>query len=444
MGILRVDHPDIMRFITLKQDGVTLNNFNISVGLTEAFMEAVEKDEEYNLISPTTGDRVQRINARHVFDLLILNAWRTGDPGILFLDRIHYSRANPLITKKEICATSPCAEQPLYDYEGAVLGSINLSQFVIEDGVDWKLLQETVHSAVHFLDNALDANKYPLPQSEVICMQNRRIGLGVMGFADLLFKLKMPYGTEEAVELADSLMKFISENADLASRNLAKERGAFPNFAQSIYKDGQPIRNASRTSLSPTGSISLLAGCSASFDPVFSLSYKMRVMDKDIMIVNPYFEEALQKYKFFSEDMVKRVASNVSIQGFSDIPDEVKKIFKVVFDVSPEWQVRMQATFQRYTDNAISKTVNFPSWATTRDVEKVFMLAYKNGCKGITIYRDQSKQDQVINVNLDAHKNNVEQPTEQPATYCPECDSVLQESEDIQTCANCGFSRCRV
>ncbi|MBD3318909.1 adenosylcobalamin-dependent ribonucleoside-diphosphate reductase [Candidatus Woesearchaeota archaeon] len=442
MGILRVDHPDILQFISLKQDGIALKNFNISVGLTEKFMNAVEKGEDFTLRHPTTRKPVQTIPARHIFDLLILNAWRNGDPGILFLDRIHYSRSNPLIGKEQLCATSPCGEQPLYPYEGAILGSINVSRFVSNDSIDWADLKKTVHTAVHFLDNAIDANQYPLPASEVICKQNRRIGLGIMGFADLLFQLRIPFDSNEGVALAEKLMRFISENADAASRTLAQLRGPFPHFERSIYQHGQIIRNASRTTISPTGSLSIIAGCSSSVEAVFSLSYTMRMLgDKDVLITNPYFERALQQQGLRTKELMKQASTSVSIQNIDAIPDDIKKIFKVSYDISPEWQVKMQAAFQKYTDNCISKTVNFPSWATTSDVADVFFLAYKLGCKGITIYRDKSKEDQVIGVNIQKKTP----PGElQEKYYCPECEEPLDEQENTLTCKECGFSRSRV
>jgi ribonucleoside-diphosphate reductase alpha chain len=442
MGILRVDHPDIMAFIEQKQRA-TLTNFNLSVGLTEAFMSAVEKDEEYTLKDPKSGKAVQRLHARHVFDLMILNAWKTGDPGILFLDRIQFSRSNPIAGKMEIEATSPCAEAPLYANEGTPLGSINLSKFADGDQVDLVRLKYVVHSAVRFLDNCIDANYYWLHESEIVCKQNRRMGLGVMGFADLLFKLRIQYDSAEAITLGKSIMEFVSEEADKASADLAKSRGVFPNFSQSVYRYGTPLRNASRTALSPTGSISLIADCSSATDPAFALCYSRKVLGKDMLIVNDTFKKALESRGLDSEELLGQVASVVSIQKMDSIPEDVKDVFKVQFDVTPECQVRMQGAWQEFNDGAISKTINFPSWATTRDVEEVFFLAYKLGCKGITIYRDQSQENQVISVDLDAHKNNIHDGP-QEAFYCPECQTALSQKEDSLQCGNCGFSKVRV
>ncbi|MFC1775070.1 adenosylcobalamin-dependent ribonucleoside-diphosphate reductase [Nanoarchaeota archaeon] len=439
MGILRVDHPDILQFITQKQDG-KLNNFNISVGLTEKFMDAVEKNSDFSLINPRTKEIVQKISARHIFDLLILSAWKTGDPGILFLDRINFTRSNPLLGVEQIESTSPCGEQPLYQYEGCILGSINISKLCKSKEIDWNHLKEIVRDAVHFLDNALDVTDYPLNECAIKCRQNRRIGLGVMGFADLLFQLEIPYDSDEAIEMARAIMRFISKNADEASRELANLRGEFPNFNRSVYGHGYKLRNASRTTISPTGSISIIADCSASIEPIFALSYVRRFVDKEMIVINPHFEIIAQRRGFYNEEIMKRVAQNVSIQNIPEVPEHVKKIYKVAFDISPTWQLRMQAAFQEFTDNAISKTINFPSWATTKDVEEVFFLAYKLGCKGITIYRDKSKENQVIKVNIETATI---QDSEE-VFFCPECNETMQEKENIHTCTKCGFSRSKL
>ncbi len=439
MGILRVDHPDILSFIAAKQDG-SLENFNISVGITDEFMDAVLTNGEFTLRHPTTKEPVQTLKARHMFDLIISTAWRNGDPGVLFFDSIMHSRAHPLFGVKDIEATSACAETPLYAHEGSMVGAINLSKFFVLGTIDWQHLKEVVKIAVRFLDNALDASEYPVEECAIATKQTRRIGLGVMGFADLLFQLEIPYDSEDAVALARLIMKTISETADAASADLAQKRGAFAYFSKSIYRNGIPLRNASRTTISPTGCMSLLADCSPAIDPVFALSYKQRFFDKEITIVNPHFEEAAQKLGIYSETLVDAVAQAGSLKNVHGIPDRMKSVFKVAFEISPEWHLRMQAAFQEFTDNAISKTINFPSWATTRDVEHVFLLAHKLGCKGITIYRDQSKQDQVISVSIEKEMES----SGAERFYCPECKAMLIDQESTLVCKQCGFAKSRV
>jgi ribonucleoside-diphosphate reductase alpha chain len=401
MGILRVDHPDILEFITSKEGNREFANFNISVAVTEEFMEAVEKDAELPLVNPRTKRVVRRVKAREVFDRIVEMAWKTGDPGVVFIDRINRENPTPLLGEME--STNPCGEQPLLPYEPCNLGSINLGLIVKErDGayeIDWDRLEQAVRTGVHFLDNVIDMSRYPLDEVDRLAKGNRKIGLGVMGFADMLIRLGIPYDSEEALRTGERIMKFIREKGWEYSGELARVRGVFPNFNGSKYDvpDGPKLRNATVTTVAPTGTLSIIAGCSSGIEPLFALSYTRHVLgDVDLPEVYEYFLETAKKRGFSSDSLLMRVTAGESIQRMSEVPEDVKRIFVTAFDIAPEWHVRMQAVFQRHTDNAVSKTINFPPQATKEDVRKSFFLAYREGVKGITIFRSGSKSEQVL------------------------------------------------
>lgn len=398
MGILRIDHPDILEFINCKRDNNDLSNFNISVAVTDNFMEKVRKREQYELINPVNGTVTGTLNAAEIFRMIAENAWANGDPGILFIDRVN--QFNPTPKLGEIEATNPCGEQPLLPYESCNLGSINLSNFVENKKIQYEKLGELVDTAVHFLDNTIDVNRFPLTKIEEMAKKNRKIGLGIMGFADALFKVGVPYNSDEALHLAEEIMEFIYNRAKEASVKLAESRGTFPAWNESIYfPDGPKLRNSALITIAPTGTISMIADCSSGIEPAFSLVFTKRVMDgTDFLYINPYFEEACKKAGIYSQELMKKVESLGSIQDIDEIPDDIKKIFVTAHDISPEWHVRMQAAFQKWVDNAVSKTCNFPKSATVQDVMDTYWLAYEAGCKGITIYRDGSREEQVLYV----------------------------------------------
>jgi len=492
MGILRVDHPDVLEFITAKENNDRLSNFNISVAVTEEFMQAVERGDEYDLKNPKDGRVIDRLNARKVFDLIVTLAWKNGDPGIVFIDRINKDNPTPQIGEME--STNPCGEQPLLPFEACNLGSINLAKIIKGDfsigepvEIDWDKLRQVIRTSIHFLDNVIDMSNYPLPQISEMVNNNRKIGLGLMGWADLLIKLGIPYDTQEAVELGEKVMKFISDESKKMSQDLATDRGQFPNFEDSIYDkpESPKMRNATTNTIAPTGTISIIAGCSSGIEPLFAISYIRNVMDDNELIEgNPLFEEVARREGFYSEELMKKIAKTGGVQGLEEVPVKWQRVFVVSHDITPEWHLRMQASFQKYTDNAVSKTVNFPHNATTSDIESVYILASKLGCKGVTIYRDRSRETQVLNIEKVNHKKEkkafsynyeelqgnghdmptvkIEQSEEEQVSQeqekikvpvsqhghvievCPDCKTNMEIKEGCSVCPGCGYSACSV
>ncbi len=403
MGILRVDHPDIIEFIRAKEREGELNNFNLSVGLTETFMKAVEADGTYDLIAPHTRTVKKQLKAREVFELLVRKAWESGDPGIVFLDRINVD--NPTPAQGQIESTNPCGEQPLLPYEACNLGSINLARYVLagrerpEESIDWRQLKTDIQLAVRFLDNVIDASRYPLDRIEDMVRKNRKIGLGIMGWADMLFQLDVPYDSQQALNLAERLMEFIQVESRLASANLAQEREPFPAFQESLYAERNqgPYRNATTTTIAPTGTLSILAGCSSGIEPLFALCFSRNVMDGEKLVeVNPFFEQALRKTQSYSRALMDEVAEKGSVRHIEHLPAALRRVFVTSMDIDAAWHLKMQAAFQRFTDNAVSKTVNLPNSATQDDIRSIYWMAYELGCKGVTVYRDGCKSVQVL------------------------------------------------
>ncbi len=400
MGILRVDHPDIIEFIRAKERDGELNNFNLSVALTEDFMQAVELDGEYSLVAPHTGGEKGRLKARDVFSLLVHKAWESGDPGIIFLDRINKDNPTPQLGEME--STNPCGEQPLLPYEACNLGSINLDRFYSPasgDRIHWDDLRETVHLSVRFLDNVIDLSRYPLDRITEMVHKTRKIGLGVMGFADLLFQLEVAYDSRQALQVAEKVMEFIQRESKSASRTLAQERGEFPAYEGSVYARHNlgPYRNATTTTIAPTGTLSIIAGCSSGIEPIFALSFIRQVLEGERLVeTNPHLEEALKRSRSYSQKLMEDIALKGSIKKMDHLEEHLREIFVTSMDVSPEYHLKMQATFQKYTDNAVSKTVNLPHEATPEDVWKIYWMAYEMGCKGVTVYRDGCRAAQVL------------------------------------------------
>ena len=415
MGILRVDHPDIMEFIHCKTNNKEITNFNISVGLTEKFMNAVEAGKDYELVDPHGGRVTGTLNAREVFECIVDAAWHNGEPGIIFLDRLN--RDNVVPKAGEIESTNPCGEQPLLPYESCNLGSINLTKMLREEnGVysfDWDKLKATAKKALNFLDNVIDANNYHLKEIDFMTKQTRKVGLGVMGWADALLRLKIPYNSEQAVRLAETVMRAVTEAGREESRELAKARGTFPLFQESTLDQELPQRNATVTTIAPTGTLSLLASCSSGVEPIFGYVYIRNIMDGTEMIeVNPILREVLEERGLYSDELMKKIAKQGSLEGIEEIPEEIRRVFVSAHEVSPEFHIRMQAAFQRHTDNAVSKTVNFCNSATREEVAEVYKLAFRLGCKGVTIYRDGSRSEQVLNIGKVKKDGQEESPAE--------------------------------
>ncbi len=406
MGVLRCDHPDIIDFIEAKVSSHALRNFNLSVGVTEAFLRAVPENRPFDLRNPHTGQSVRQLGARALFDLIVNAAWRTGDPGLIFLDQVN--RHNPTPSIGAIEATNPCGEVPLLPYESCILASINLAKMTKEkaDGpiakaaVDWAKLRDRIHWGVRFLDDVIEVNRYPLASIQGATLGNRKIGLGVMGFADLLLRLGIPYTSPEAVAFAARLMRFIHKESLAASEKLAHERGVFPNFEMSVYARGRrKLRNATVNTIAPTGTISIIAGCSSGIEPLFAVSFVRNVLSGTRLFeTNPLFEEIAKERGFHRRELLAEVAKHPSLAQVKGIPREVKKLFVTAFDVAPRQHLEIQAAFQRYTDNAVSKTINLPADATVEDVRVIYLEAHRLKCKGITIYRYGSKPDQVLSV----------------------------------------------
>ncbi len=433
MGILRIDHPDILEFITAKEEEGKLNNFNLSVALTDEFMKAVKKKKPYELINPRTNQVVGTLNAQDVFDLIVSLAWRNGDPGIIFIDRINEDNPTPKLGRIE--STNPCGEQPLLPYESCNLGSINLSKMIIEgkgkSRTDWEKIARTVRSAVHFLDNVVDMNKYPLSEIEAMTRGNRKIGLGIMGWADMLIKLGIPYDSEKALKLAEKLMSFISREAWQKSEELASQRGVFLNFKDSVFdkEDGLKVRNATCTTIAPTGSISIIAGCSSGIEPLFAIAYtRKHILGGKVLVeVNPLFEKIARKEKFYSKKLMDKVVEAGSLKDIKEVPARIKKIFITALDINWKWHIKMQAAFQKYVDNAVSKTINFPFIATSECIRSAYLMAYQLGCKGITIYRTESRKQQVLNIGTapkegkKLEEKDVSPEFRDPSPGVPEC-----------------------
>ncbi|HEY3064413.1 MAG TPA: vitamin B12-dependent ribonucleotide reductase [Methylomirabilota bacterium] len=440
MGILKVDHPDILEFIDCKLDG-GITNFNISVAATDRFMEALARGEEYELINPHTKAVTGRLSAQEVFDRIVRAAWRTGDPGMVFIDRINASPANPTPEIGAIEATNPCGEQPLLPNEACNLGSLNVSKFARvegERGIDWDELERVTRLAVRFLDDVIEMNPYPLPEIDATVKANRRIGLGIMGWADLLFILGIPYDSQEAIDLADRLMSFVKEKSHDQSVKLAEERGPFPNWSRSLYKNDRPLRNSTVTTIAPTGTISMIAGCSSGVEPIFALAFEHRVKQADgervLTFVNETFEAIARAQGFYSDALMQEIARRGSLHDIPGVPEDAARVFRTSHEIAFEWHVRHQAAFQRYTDNGVSKTINLPNEAAEGDVAAAYRLAWDLGCLGITVFRDGCKGEQVLNVGVKKEKAHpAPAPAAGPAVIKPRPHSLAGVTYRMET-----------
>jgi ribonucleoside-diphosphate reductase alpha chain len=455
MAILRVDHPDIEDFVSAKTNPLELNTFNISVAVTDEFMQRLKAGESYALINPRTGRETGRLDTRKLFDRIVESAWRNGEPGVIFIDRIN--RDNPTPQLGQIESTNPCGEQPLLPYESCVLGSINLARFHRDGQIDYDRLRSVVTLGVHFLDNIIDVSRFPIPQIAQVTRANRKIGLGVMGWADLLIELGIAYASREATRLADKVMGFISREALKASIDLAGERGPFPRwYHEKIYQntDQPPQRNATITTVAPTGTISLIADCSSGIEPVYSVGYYRRSFGSERMLfIHPLFEEYARQQGFYSHSLMNRIATNGSLEQIAEIPEDARRLFVTTHEIAPEWHVQMQAAFQKHIDAAVSKTINFPHTASVEDVRQAYLSAYELGCKGLTIYRDGSREKQVLSTQpsslreptplSDASQAEMLNPENQllARNMCPDCGSILQHNGGCLYCT-CGYSVC--
>lgn len=476
IGILNADHPDIFEFIHLKEEDQTIKNFNISVGVTDEFMEKVEDNKNWKLINPRNGEVVKIIPAKKLFDEIVENAWKTADPGMIFLDRIEKDNPTPILGKLD--ATNPCGEQPLLPFESCNLTSIVLSNHVKKTSkdslvggyeIDWKELEKTIKVAVHFLDNMIEVNNYVLPEIErMVKFGNRKIGLGVMGFGHLLYKMGIPYDSNEGVRMAESIAKFIKKITEEENIEIAKTRGVFPNWDISYFKGtAEKYRNATMLTIAPTGTISLFADCSSGIEPVFALVSQRKTFYEDdkknnstkiLTYLDPVFNDQLDKLvKLDKSKIISKLENGEKISEIKELPEDFKKVFVTTHEIAPVWHIKIQAAFQKYFDNAVSKTINFPKSATVDDVRKAYILAWKLGCKGITIYRDGSKQDQVLNVGNGNEKNNKKESLKnntQSSSYllpltsnlskCPTCGDNLIMSEGCSYCPSCGHSACSI
>ncbi|HKM65645.1 MAG TPA: adenosylcobalamin-dependent ribonucleoside-diphosphate reductase [Candidatus Acidoferrum sp.] len=436
MGVMRFDHPDIMEFIEAKNARNSLQTFNISVAVSDHFVDCVRRSAEYPLINPHTRQETGWLNARHVFDVIVKAAWETGDPGLLFLDAINANNPTPLAG--EIEATNPCGEQPLLPYESCNLGSINVARFVRDSQIEFERLQRIVHLAVRFLDDVIDVNHYPIPQIEERTKANRKIGLGVMGFADMLVLLGIPYDSAEALRVGKELMTFISCEAQVESKRLAEVKGTFPNYSASVYPHkGAKMRNATLTTIAPTGTISLIANCSSGIEPLFAICYVRQMLGGQTdFAMHPFFEGLAGKH--LGENLRSRISESGSVQAVREVPERIRRLFVTAQDIDPAWHVRMQAAFQEHVDSAVSKTVNLRRDATPEDIAKTYLLAHELRCKGITVFRDGSRADQVL------RPGKSKQPMPAGAQVCPECGGPMEHASACVTCLSCGYTLCTI